>query len=323
MKMAKLFISYSHRDEPLKDELIPHLAPLRRQGLISIWHDRRLTPGDRLDDGISQNLEEADIIVMLISADFVQSEYCFGREMQRALERHQAGVARAISVIVRPCHFHGLQIAQFVLLPTDAKAVTTWPDRDSAWVDVVNGIRAAIERQSVSPSPRSATAHPPSSAPSPARGQRSASRLPRQFTDLDRHDFLEAAFERIWTVMEANAAEFEAVNDAATVRRVRIDAQSLSIRIFVNGKELGGGSVFLGSGMLARDQICFNFDPSAPRNSMNETFSVEVVDGELKLQPMGMLDSFGGSGREGAIDADGAALTLWNAMLKQVKSRLR
>lgn len=320
--MAKLFISYSHRDEGLKNELISHLAPLKRQGLVSIWHDRRLTPGDRLDDEISQNLEDADIIVMLISSDFVQSEYCFGREMQRALERHEACDARAISIIVRPCHFHGLQIANFVLLPTDAKAVTTWSDRDSAWVDVVNGIRAAIERQAVISFPRSATAQPPSPTVVPAIGQRLALRLPRQFTDLDRHDFLESSFERIWSVLEASAAELEGVNDAVQVRRLRIDANSLSIRIFVQGKELGGGSVFMGSGM-GRDEICFNFDPSALRNSLNESFRVEVVDGELKLKPIGMLDSLGGSGRETPMDADGAAQVLWDAMLKQVKSRLR
>lgn len=321
--MAKLFISYSHRDEALKDELISHLAPLKRQGLISIWHDRRLTPGDHLDDGISQNLEGADVVVMLISSDFVQSEYCFGREMERALQRHETGEARAISIIVRPCHFHGLSFSKFVLLPTDAKAVTEWPNRDSAWVNVVSGIRAVIEQQGASVSPPAATSRPAPSPPAPARRQRSALQLPRQFTDLDKHDFLEASFERMWAVLEASAAEFEAVNDAAKVRRVRIDAQSLAIRIFVEGRELGGGSVFMGSGMMGRDQICFNFDPSAPRNSMNECFSVEVVDGELKLLPLGMLDSLGGSGREKPLDADGAANALWNAMLKQVKSRLR
>ncbi len=135
--MAQVFLSYTHRDEGLKDELLAHLAPLRRQGLITVWHDRRLAPGDHLDGSITSELEDADIILMLISADFVNSEYCYSREMERALDRHKAGKARAISIICRSCHYRGLPLAEFVLLPTDAKAVTLWHDRDAAWVDVV------------------------------------------------------------------------------------------------------------------------------------------------------------------------------------------
>ena len=76
---------------------------------------------------------------MLISADFVASDYCYTKEMELALERHRAGQARAISIICRPCHFHALPFAKFVLLPTDAKPVSSWGDRDAAWVDVVTG----------------------------------------------------------------------------------------------------------------------------------------------------------------------------------------
>src|SRR5260221_3923998 len=146
--MATAFISYSHRDEVFRQELETHLAPLRRQGLLSVWHDRRITPGDHLDDAISENLESADLILMLISADFVASEYCYAREMTRALERNQARAARAISIICRPCDFQGLPFARFLLLPTDGKPVSSWPDRDAAWVDVVRGIRRALETAS-------------------------------------------------------------------------------------------------------------------------------------------------------------------------------
>jgi hypothetical protein len=83
--MATAFISYSHRDEAFRHELETHLAPLRRQGLLSVWHDRRIPAGDLLDETISENLENADLLLMLISADFVASEYCYTREMNRAL----------------------------------------------------------------------------------------------------------------------------------------------------------------------------------------------------------------------------------------------
>lgn len=321
--MATAFISYSHRDEAFRQELEAHLSPLRRQGLLSVWHDRRITPGDHLDDTISEHLEAADLILMLISSDFVASEYCYAREMTRALERHQARTARAISIICRPCHFDGLPFARFLLLPTDAKAVSLWHDRDAAWVDVVKGIRTALTSGAVPTGAPAVRAAPAVSSPAATPGrQRSASRLPRTYTDLDKHDFLEASFERMWAVMEAGAAELEAENSHITVRRLRIDAQSFSIRIFLNGKEVAGGSVFHGGGHFGRDQICFSSDPSGPRNSMNEWFGVEVTDDGLALKSGGMLHMLAND-RETTLSADEAASRLWDHLIDMVKARIR
>ncbi|WP_181166002.1 MULTISPECIES: toll/interleukin-1 receptor domain-containing protein [unclassified Mesorhizobium] len=319
--MATAFISYTHRDEAFRQELETHLSPLRRQGLLSVWHDRRITPGDHLDDTISEHLEGADLILMLISADFVASEYCYAREMTRALERHQAKKARAVSIICRPCHFEGLPFSRFLLLPTDAKAVSLWPDRDAAWVDVVKGIRSALGTSvalETTQEPEPAPKEPPQ-IPTP---RRSGIRLPRTFTDLDKHDFLETSFERIWAMFEVNAAELEAENSQITVRRVRIDAQSFAVRIFLNGSEVAGGSVYHGGGHFGRDQICFSTDTSAPRNSMNEWFGVEVTDEGLMLKSGGMLRMMDGS-REEPVDADRAAEMLWEHLLDRIKARIR
>lgn len=322
--MSTAFISYSHRDETFRRELETHLAPLRRQGSLSVWHDRGITPGDPLDDTISENLEQADLILMLISADFVASDYCYSREMTRALERHEKKSARAISIICRPCDFHGLPFARFLLLPTDARAVSSWLDRDAAWVDVVKGIRSAL----AAPTARVVTQALSGSTPKPAATTPQSAtiprtlRLPQTFTDLDRHDFLEAAFERMWSVFQANAAELEAHNPRVIVRRVRIDAQAFAIRVFINGKEVGGGSVYCGGHSFGRDQICFSYDPTAPRNSMNEWFGVEVIDGALVLKPGGMLRMMSRE-TDQAVDADGAAALLWDSILDQVKARIR
>lgn len=323
--MATAFISYSHRDESFRQELEVHLAPLRRQGLLSVWHDRRITAGDPLDERISENLESADLILMLISADFVASEYCYTREMTRALERHEAKTARAISIICRPCDFYGLQFAKFVLLPTDAKAVSSWTDRDAAWVDVVKGIRGALAATTrpVTPQAQPSAQIPPASpGRSPPAKPTKSLRLPKTFTDLDRHDFLEAAFERMWEIFQANAAELEAQSAGVVVRRVRIDAHAFSVRIFFNGAEVGGGAVFHGNRGFGRDQICFSYDASAANNAMNEWFSIEVADGELALKSGGMLRMRSGS-REQPVDADQAAELLWDSILEQVKSRVR
>jgi hypothetical protein len=90
----KVFISYSHLDEQYKVDLLKHLEPLRRQGLIESWHDRKIKPGEEWEKKISSSLEEANIILLLISIDFINSSYCYDIELDRALERHEAGEAR-------------------------------------------------------------------------------------------------------------------------------------------------------------------------------------------------------------------------------------
>ena len=94
--MAALFFSYSHRDEALRDQLEIHLAMLKRQGFIETWHDRRSTAGEPLDQSISADLEHADIVLLLVSPDFLASDYCYDREMTRAIERHMSGSCTVI-----------------------------------------------------------------------------------------------------------------------------------------------------------------------------------------------------------------------------------
>src|SRR5215472_10295216 len=97
---ASVFYSYSHRDERLRDVLATHLSLLRRQGVISEWHDRRIAPGDTWQQSIDENIDRADIILLLVSADFIASDYCWSQEVVRAIERHASGAARVIPIIV-------------------------------------------------------------------------------------------------------------------------------------------------------------------------------------------------------------------------------
>src|SRR5688500_9459165 len=106
MPASKLFFSYCHADEGLSDELAKHLSLMLREGLISPWHDRCIEAGADIDDEISDRIEEADIILLLVSADFINSDYCYSREMTRALEKHKAGEVRVIPVILRHCDWH-------------------------------------------------------------------------------------------------------------------------------------------------------------------------------------------------------------------------
>ena len=99
--MARVFFSYSHTDEALRDQLETHLALLKNQGLIESWHDRRIAPGSEFDQSISDAMQSADVILLLISANFLASAYCYSIELKAAMERHHAGTAAVIPVILR------------------------------------------------------------------------------------------------------------------------------------------------------------------------------------------------------------------------------
>lgn len=141
----EVFFSYSHRDEKLRDELEKHLSALKRSKAIRVWHDRRITPGTHIDHTIARELERSDLVLLLVSADFLASEYCYTREMTKAMERHNLGCARVIPVILRPVDWHTSPFGQLMALPKDARPVTQWGRRDAAFFDIAQGVRRAAE----------------------------------------------------------------------------------------------------------------------------------------------------------------------------------
>ena len=140
----RLFYSYAHEDERLRNQLETHLKILERRGLIASWHDRLIRPGRVWAEEIDENLELADLILLLVSADFIASDYCYAKEMERALERHDDGKAAVIPIIVRDVNWNDARFARLQALPEDGKAVTLWPDRDAAWRNVSEGIEREI-----------------------------------------------------------------------------------------------------------------------------------------------------------------------------------
>lgn len=142
---AAVFFAYARRDRRLRNDVEDHLALLKREGLISEWNDRMIAAGQEWKDQIDRHLEEADVILLLVSANFVASDYCYDIEMARAMERHYGGEARVIPVILRPCQWTSAPFGKLQALPTDAKAVTLWSNRDAALLNIADGIRVAVE----------------------------------------------------------------------------------------------------------------------------------------------------------------------------------
>ncbi|MEC4593540.1 toll/interleukin-1 receptor domain-containing protein [Nitrospirillum amazonense] len=141
--MVRVFMSYSHVDEALRDRLEVHLAPLKRQG-VALWHDRRLLAGDALEDGIGAALAEADVVLLLVSPDFLASPACHDGEMQHAVDRHRTGRARVIPVILRACDWLSTPLRHLLAVPRDGRPVTLWPDQDQALHEVAVAIRRAV-----------------------------------------------------------------------------------------------------------------------------------------------------------------------------------
>nr|MBA3241003.1 TIR domain-containing protein [Acidobacteriota bacterium] len=145
-RAARIFVSYSHKDERFLNELKVHLSPLRRLKLIETWDDREIRAGEDFGEKINENLERADIIILLVSSDFIASEYCYEKEMARAFERHDKKEARVVPVIVRDAKWKVIpQLSKLQALPKNGKPVRNWPNKDTAWKDVSDRIQEMIE----------------------------------------------------------------------------------------------------------------------------------------------------------------------------------
>jgi hypothetical protein len=155
-----VFVSYANADDDLRKELDKHLSLLKKQHLIKIWHDQDISAGTEWEREIHAHLSTADIILLLISPDFMASKYCFSIEMERAMERHKRGEAQVIPIIVRPVDWQNAPFSKLQILPTGAKPIRSskWQYLDEALLDVVEGIRKVIE---ASPGQKIQSHHPP------------------------------------------------------------------------------------------------------------------------------------------------------------------
>jgi CheY-like chemotaxis protein len=142
-----LFYSYSHKDEDLRDELDGHLKILERRGMVQAWHDREIVAGNPWDSEIDDHLRNAELVLLLVSKDFVASDYIWSTELNTAMQRHWSGETRVVPILVRAVDIE-LDDAPFMKLqglPTDLRPVTSWPNRDEAWTNVAKGLRATVK----------------------------------------------------------------------------------------------------------------------------------------------------------------------------------
>jgi len=323
--MPHLFFSYSHRDEDLRNELEIHLAALRRQGVIETWHDRRIVAGEDVHNEISEQLENADIVLLLVSPYFIASDYCYDLEMARAMERHRSGEAHVIPVILHPCEWQGLPFGGLLATPTDGKPVSKFPNQHDAFLEVAKAIRGAAEKRGatlghdvrggaegpgVRPSNNPIVA---SLRPSEGRDTRSGNlRITKQFTDHEKDQFLDEAFEYIANYFEGSLAELEKRNPEIQTRFKRIDSNHFTAAIYAGGNLASGCRVWMG-GQHFSGGIAYSVGERGDDSSMNESLSVDDDGYTLFLKPLGFFIRDRANQK---LTYEGGAESYWNKLIE-------
>jgi hypothetical protein len=321
--MATVFFSYSHKDEALRDQLETHLAMLKRQGLIESWHDRRIVAGSEIDQSIADAMESSEVILLLVSADFLESSYCYSREMMRAMTRHRAGEARVIPVILRDCDWHAAPFGELLAAPKDGKAITLWPDIDQAFSDVAKQVRRAVEELNGVPAGAQAVVspstviHSQSSILPGAQLPRSSNlRLKKDFSELDKDEYLRSGFDFIARFFEGSIQAIEKRNPGVKGAFERIDLRRFSAVLYRGGSAVSQCSIRL-EGMTGRSSnIAFSYDASARAGSYNEMLHVEADSQMMFFKAMGMQT---GGGRDTKLSPEGAAEFLWDLLISRLQ----
>jgi TIR domain len=316
--MATVFFSYSHEDEELRNRLEKHLALLKRQGLVEAWHDRRILAGSDLDQAISANLEAADIILLLVSADFLASEYCYSKEMLRALERHGAGSAVVIPVILKPCDWHSAPFGKLMATPKDGKAVTSWSNVEEALADVAAHIRKRVEDANrKAPAAAPVLFNPaagPAGASAPAGPRSSNLRLKKEFTEHDQDAFMHESFELFAQFFEGSLGELKERNSGIQTTFRRIDANCFTASIYQGGKKASECAIRLG-GFGGGRGITYSSDANSRGNSYNGSLSVEHDDQAFYFSPM----AFGFGETEKRMTKEAAAEHFWATLIRPMQ----
>ena len=314
--MASVVFSYSHHDEALRDELEAHLAGLRCEGLITTWHDRRIVAGQPLDKTIDTHFKTADLILILISSDFINSNYCYETELRQAMARHERGEAVVIPVILRPCEWRDLPFGHLLAVPKDGKAVTTWSNRDEAFQDITRAVRTALSSSGRSRTP--APSLPPQNRQARVAPTSPNLRLPRTFSEKDKDDFLEEAFGRIASFFENSLSALERENPGVETKFRRLDARRFTAVAYRGGKTASRCTIWMGGRSTFVGGIGYVENDSGETNSFNENLSVEADEGSLYLKPLAM--AFVGEGRlSEKMSPEEASEHLWTLFLRRLR----
>ncbi|MBI3843252.1 MAG: toll/interleukin-1 receptor domain-containing protein [Planctomycetes bacterium] len=318
--MLNVFFAYSHRDEDLRDELDVHLAQLKRSKIIGTFHDRKIGAGKELDKGISEFLEPADIILLLISPYFLASDYCYEIELKRAMEKHEAGEARVIPVILRPCDWKSAPFGKLLAVPRDGKPITSHKDPHEGFLEVTMAIRAAADElrgeTRGTTDRRSGSMAPTPSTKSEAKPKGAAPRLKRTITDLERDQYLATTFDEISNFFKNSLEALKANNAQLQTAFHALGRQHFSATAYVDGKLAGRCGIWVPREGFHQRAIAYS-QGEGGGTSWNEMLHVADDGISPYLTATGML---GRPGEAGKMSAGGAASYFWEHFLNTLRN---
>ena len=316
--MIDLFFSYSHKDEALRDELETHLAMLRRQGLVRVWHDRRIAPGGDIDSEVSEHLEEADVILLLVSPYFLASDYCYDVEMRRALERHESGDAVVIPVILEPSDWQNSPFRRLRATPTDGKPVSKFANIHEAFLQVTQDVRWAADQLGKAEKREPQTKGPTLGVQTNPGVRSSNLRVKKEFSDRERDEFVDKAFEYIALFFENSLEELGARNPSIETRFKRYGEGEFTAAVYSSGEKKTSCRIWLpGSGGIGGD-IAYSANEDRRGTGFNDSMHVADDDHQLGLRPLG-LSHWGGRQSQELLTPHGAAEYFWSVLVSPVQ----
>jgi hypothetical protein len=318
--LTTLVFSYSHADEDLRNELEIHLATLKRQGLIETWHDRRILAGQEFAGEINQSFKEADVILLLVSPNFIASEYCYNVELKQALQRHDRKEAVVIPVILRPCDWHDLPFGKLLAATVDGKPVVHFPTHDDGFLQVVQAIKKAIHAlpklTSTEPTQSISEESVETTAGHNNIERSSNLRIKRGFTDRDRDQARVQTFEYVAGYFENSLSELHQRNPGVEMEFRRVDANSFEAAIYVEGQRKSKCGIWISGNAISGGDIFYSHN-GITRNSYNESMSMADDGYLLGFKPLGM--TFQRNPRDALLNSEGVAEYFWEMFISPLQ----
>jgi hypothetical protein len=317
--MVKVFFSYSHNDEADRNELEKHLAILKRENLIETWHDRRILAGADLGNEIDQNLVESNLVLLLVSPDFLASDYCYSKEMQKALKMKSEGVTRIIPIILEHCDWKNTPLKDLRACPQDGKPVSDYPNPNKAFNEITNDIRRVIDeilvKQTKIPKPISkdnGLAPESQSKPVVVDNIRSGNlRIKKVFTDYEKDTYKKDAFEYIEKYFNNSLEELKGRNSDINYM-IDKEANRFYATVYRSGSEIASCLIVNRVGSNSWGGITYSHDKND--NSVSSSLNVEDDGYSLFLIPMYSM-----TGNREKLSKKGAAEFYWNILIERLQ----
>lgn len=310
----RAFISYSHADEKALERLHKHLAVLRRDGDLSAWYDHEISPGADIDSTITEELNQADLFLALVSPDYLASRYCYEKEFQYAQRLSASGKLRIVPVITEPCDWLATPLSAGMALPKDGKPISEWTNANNAYLDVVNGIRRLVNEIN-----HFASLPPPEIAFSTENSERANRRfrVKKDFDTIQKAEFADETFDTLQLYFRSASAELDQASDDLRTKFEVMSPTAFTCSIVNRASQRHREAhitVRNNKGRHSSGNITYVYERHADNNMSNGSIRVEADEYNMYL----VTDNFYGAREPSKLAPKQASEWLWNQYVGHV-----